>query len=151
MAQVQADRMNMGGNMNGGMNGNNMQASMRQSDTAGRQPAVSVATPVAPPMHEQIPMARRDVELMESDVEDDYTLEPIRQMGQTNPTGIVPDTHTSLPVPEPEEQALQRPSPVQRSIRRVDRNASDLPRSTNNNRNTPSNDVIDIPAFLRKR
>ncbi len=57
--------------------------------------------------------------------------------------------HRSLPMPEPEAQPLQRPVPnqQQRPIRRVDRNA-DLPRG---NRNGTSGDVIDIPAFLRKR
>jgi len=55
----------------------------------------------------------------------------------------------SLPVPEPEAQPLQRPvSGQQRHIRRIDRSGSELPRG---NRNTPSGDVIDIPAFLRKR
>jgi cell division protein FtsZ len=54
----------------------------------------------------------------------------------------------NLPVPEPEAQPLQRPvSGQQRHVRRIDR-SSELPRG---NRNTPSGDVIDIPAFLRKR
>ncbi len=57
-----------------------------------------------------------------------------------------------LPVPEPEAQPLQRPAAAeqrpQRPIRRMDPKALDLPRS---NRNTPPGDVIDIPAFLRKR
>ncbi len=52
-----------------------------------------------------------------------------------------------LPVPEPEAQAMQRPQ--QRHIRRLDRGAAaEMARS---NRNTPSGDAIDIPAFLRKR
>jgi cell division protein FtsZ len=58
----------------------------------------------------------------------------------------------SLPAPELEDQALrQRPaaSQSQRHVRRLDRGAaSELSRG---NRNTPSGDVIDIPAFLRKR
>jgi len=55
----------------------------------------------------------------------------------------------SLPVPEPEAQPLQRPvSGQQRHIRRIDRSGAELPRGS---RNTPSGDVIDIPAFLRKR
>lgn len=58
-----------------------------------------------------------------------------------------------LPVPEPEAQPLQRPAAVeqqraQRQIRRMDPKALDIPRS---NRNAPPGDVIDIPAFLRKR
>ncbi len=52
-------------------------------------------------------------------------------------------------MPEPEAQALNRPPNQQRYVRRLDRGAaSDLSRG---NRNTPSGDVIDIPAFLRKR
>ncbi len=56
-----------------------------------------------------------------------------------------------LPVPEPEDQPAQRPaadSRQQRPIRRMDPKALDLPRGT---RNAPAGDVIDIPAFLRKR
>jgi len=59
------------------------------------------------------------------------------------------DAHGQLPVPEPETQPSQRPAaerPQQRPIRRLD--PKDLPRG---NRNAPSSDVIDIPAFLRKR
>nr|WP_126549691.1 cell division protein FtsZ [Dictyobacter kobayashii] len=57
----------------------------------------------------------------------------------------------NLPTPELEDQAL-RPRPdgqQRRHVRRLDRGAaSELSRG---NRNTPSGDVIDIPAFLRKR
>lgn len=54
----------------------------------------------------------------------------------------------SLPVPEPEDQPIQRPAPSQqRQVRRLDRNA-DMSRA---GRNSPSGDVIDIPAFLRRR
>jgi cell division protein FtsZ len=61
----------------------------------------------------------------------------------------VDDMHRSVPMPEPEAQALNRPPSQQKHIRRLDRGAaSDLSRG---NRNTPSGDVIDIPAFLRKR
>jgi cell division protein FtsZ len=67
----------------------------------------------------------------------------------------VPGTGTSsrgrLPVPEPEAQPAQRPSGdqrPQRPVRRLDQKGLDLPRG---NRNTPPGDVIDIPAFLRKR
>ena len=55
-----------------------------------------------------------------------------------------------LPVPEPEAQPAQRPaadSRQQRPIRRMDPKALD-PRSA---RHAPPGDVIDIPAFLRKR
>jgi len=60
---------------------------------------------------------------------------------------------SNLPTPDMEDQALPtRPregSPRGRIVRRLDRGAaSELSRG---NRNTPSGDVIDIPAFLRKR
>ena len=58
---------------------------------------------------------------------------------------------TRLPVPEPEAQPSQRPTPdsrPQRPIRRMDPKSLELPRG---NRNAPPGDVIDIPAFLRKR
>jgi cell division protein FtsZ len=63
----------------------------------------------------------------------------------------VPSPHGRLPMPEPEAQPVQRPSGdqhQQRPIRRMDPKAYDLPRG---NRNAPHGDVIDIPAFLRKR
>jgi cell division protein FtsZ len=57
--------------------------------------------------------------------------------------------NSQLPVPEPEAKPLQRPGGQQRHVRRLDRGAAaDLAR---NNRNAPSGDAIDIPAFLRKR
>ena len=59
--------------------------------------------------------------------------------------------HAQLPVPEPEAQPSQRPAAdprPQRPIRRMDPKALDLPRGS---RNSPPGDVIDIPAFLRKR
>ncbi len=60
--------------------------------------------------------------------------------------------HGGLPVPTPETQTpQQRPSGEPRPnrvIRRTDPKVMDLPRG---NRNTPQGDVIDIPAFLRKR
>ncbi|HLH62311.1 MAG TPA: cell division protein FtsZ [Ktedonobacteraceae bacterium] len=60
-------------------------------------------------------------------------------------------SHAQLPVPEPEAQPLQRPAAdarQQRPVRRMDPKALDLPRG---NRSVPQGDVIDIPAFLRKR
>ena len=46
-------------------------------------------------------------------------------------------------------RSVQRPnSRPQRPIRRMDPKALDLPRGS---RNAPAGDVIDIPAFLRKR
>jgi len=79
--------------------------------------------------------------------EDMYNLgdEP---MGDSSPGS---NTHGRLPVPEPEAQSSQRPASDQRQqrpVRRLDQKGLDLPRS---NRNAPSGDVIDIPAFLRKR
>lgn len=60
------------------------------------------------------------------------------------------DGQQRLPAPEPEPQASpQRPGSQQRHVRRLDRGAaSDVGRG---NRNGSSGDVIDIPAFLRKR
>jgi cell division protein FtsZ len=62
---------------------------------------------------------------------------------------------TRLPVPEPEAQPLQRPAAAaeqqrggQRPIRRMDPKALGMARDS---RNAPPGDVIDIPAFLRKR
>lgn len=62
----------------------------------------------------------------------------------------IEDLHQHLPAPEPEPQASpQRPGGQQRHVRRLDRGAaSDTPRG---NRHGSSGDVIDIPAFLRKR
>ena len=69
---------------------------------------------------------------------------------QEEPEAIPP---ARLPVPEPEAQPLQRPAAAaeqrtQRPIRRMDPKALDMPRGS---RNAPPGDVIDIPAFLRKR
>ena len=99
-------------------------------------------TPV-PVMQEQVrqPAGVRRAEVRE----DDFDLD--------NDSGDVLETYNErrrLPVPEPEAQPSQRPaadSRQQRPIRRMDPKALDLPRG---NRNPPG-DVIDIPAFLRKR
>jgi len=55
------------------------------------------------------------------------------------------NSHRNLPVPEPEAQPLQRQAGNQRQVRRIDRSPE------SQRRNAPSGDVIDIPAFLRKR
>ena len=95
--------------------------------------------PPTPAMQEQLrqrPDMREDGFDMESDSGD--VLEPL--MGRTR-----------LPVPEPEAQPSQRPASdgrPQRPIRRMDPRALDLPRG---NRDAHPGDVIDIPAFLRKR
>ena len=72
--------------------------------------------------------------------EDEYRLED----------EFMEDPHQRLPAPEPEPQASpQRPGGQQRHVRRLDRGAaSEVARG---NRNASSGDVIDIPAFLRKR
>jgi cell division protein FtsZ len=106
----------------------------------GRQQAV---TPPLTPVREQV---RSAVPPLEADVEDRGYHEDY--MEQREVPGAA-SSHRRLPVPEPEAQPLQRPAPAPgqpRSIRRVDRNA-DLSRG----RSSASNDVIDIPAVLRKR
>ncbi|QBD81196.1 cell division protein FtsZ [Ktedonosporobacter rubrisoli] len=79
---------------------------------------------------------------------------PMSEMGDvdvenfdlSNESSSLENNTRSLPVPEPEARPIQqRPATQQRHIRRLDRGA-ELP-----NRNTPSGDVIDIPAFLRRR
>lgn len=103
------------------------------------QPATGRPMQPVPVQQEQM---RRPVNVGHIDVlEEDYDMD--------NESGDVLEPvieHTRLPVPEPEAQPSQRPvsdSRPQRSIRRMD-----LPRG---NRNAPPGDVIDIPAFLRKR
>lgn len=100
------------------------------SDT-GRQPAV---TP--PPAREVQPISAVDVE---EDEEFELEKEPV---STENP-------HRNLPMPELEAQpSPQRNIGQQRHIRRIDRGAG---ADAQRNRNSPSGDVIDIPAFLRKR
>ncbi len=97
---------------------------------AARQPA-----PVMQPM----PPIRDDMS------DDDYSLDDDTDDMQD----MLPPAR--LPVPEPEAQPAQRPAAdarQQRPIRRMDPKALDLPRGV---RNAPPGDVIDIPAFLRKR
>lgn len=111
-----------------------------------------------PPMREQVPYTS-DVDedefgLEESALDMQPTDEPA--MGYGNRGIRMEEQHDRLPAPDPEAQPLQRPSTGQpgsstqqqgRPIRRLDRGA-DIPRG---GRNVPSGDVIDIPAFLRKR
>ncbi len=105
--------------------------SMQQSSTdTNKQRAV---TPPPMPARTQLPAA--------SDVEDEYEYED---------DGLDLD-NGDIPMPEPEVQPLQRQSQDtgrQRAIRRLDRSAIEMSRG---NRNVPSGDAIDIPAFLRKR
>lgn len=122
----------------------------------GRHRSVSSAMPS---MREQMPMVS-DVEDDEFGLEDSAldmqpTDEPAMGAMRYGNRGMhVDEQPERLPVPEPEAQPLQRPSTGQpnqpqqgRPIRRLDRGA-DFPRT---GRNVPSGDVIDIPAFLRKR
>jgi cell division protein FtsZ len=97
----------------------------------GRQRAV-----MPTPLREPVPVG--DV-LQDEEDEEEYAAMPVDTQA---------DGPRSLPMPEPEAQPLQRPTPnQQRPIRRVERNA-DLSRG---NRGASSGDAIDIPAFLRKR
>ncbi len=95
-------------------------------------------TPPPIPVREAVPSPSADIDIEE----DEFDMQAdAQEMG---------GAHHSLPMPEPEAQPLQQrpvPNQQQRPIRRVDRSA-DLPRG---NRNNNSGDVIDIPAFLRKR
>lgn len=116
-------------------------SSMMQGDT-GRQRAVMPPMPMRDAI-DAMPLASDDL----SDIDnDDFELDDAAI--DAEPTGDAMSPHDRLPVPEPEAQPLQRPPTTQqRPIRRLDRGA-DVPRG---GRNAPSGDVIDIPAFLRKR
>jgi cell division protein FtsZ len=108
------------------------------------------------PLQSMQPMAepmRQPVAHIADDLDDDdmfdFDDEPQAQVGT-----VGAGSHGRLPVPEPEAQPAQpaqRPSVdsrSQRPIRRIDPKVHELPR---NSRSAPSGDVIDIPAFLRKR
>jgi len=118
--------------------------------------SVGRAMPPAPPVQEPMPASARQPlgslargDAGRGDVNDDlYDVDEDTgdRMEVSAQTG-----HPRLPVPEPEAQPLQRPAAdarQQRPVRRMDPKALDLPRG---NRNAPPGDVIDIPAFLRKR
>ena len=103
--------------------------------------AVGRSTPAPEPAPQSVasraPLSMRD----SFDEDEDDVMEP---SGPSMSPG-------RLPMPEPEAQPAQRPAAdarQQRPIRRMDPKALDLPRSS---RNAPPGDVIDIPAFLRKR
>lgn len=103
----------------------------------GRMPAIQPAS---------TPPARIDPTMGYNDASEEFTEEDeVVEVAETSAA--------HLPVPEPEAQPLQRPAASadqrsQRQIRRMDPKALDIPRG---NRNAPPGDVIDIPAFLRKR
>src|SRR5579859_4992809 len=106
------------------------QAAVPVMQEAARQPA---------PVMQSMPAIRDDVS------DDDYSLDD----DTDDMEDMLPPAR--LPVPEPEAQPAQRPAAdarQQRPIRRMDPKALDLPRGV---RNAPPGDVIDIPAFLRKR
>ncbi len=115
------------------------QAFQRSADGSARQHQ-------AVPMPGQAPARQALAGDVRTANEDEFDLEeePVPAPGRmgTNTPG-------RLPVPEPEAQPVQRPDQrPQRPIRRVDQKGLDLPRGS---RGTPSSDVIDIPAFLRRR
>ncbi len=113
-------------------------SSIMQGDT-GRQRAVTPSVQ----MRDAMPLASDDLQSID---DDDFELDDASL--DAEPTGDAMSSHDRLPVPEPEAQPSQRPPTTQqRPIRRLDRGA-DVPRG---GRNAPSGDVIDIPAFLRKR
>jgi len=103
--------------------------------------------PMAPPQVQDL--ARQAIAHDVRDVSEDiFDLdeEPLSAPG----TGTA--SHGRLPVPEPEAQPSQQRSSndqrQQRPVRRLDQKGLDLQRG---NRSAPAGDVIDIPAFLRKR
>jgi cell division protein FtsZ len=101
------------------------------ASSTGRMPALPPLASAQPPVNYNEPA---------DDFEDEDELSEV----ETPPA--------RLPVPEPEAQPMQHPAAVeqrgQRQIRRMDPKALGVPRD---NRNVPPGDVIDIPAFLRKR
>jgi cell division protein FtsZ len=109
------------------------------------QPAVQMREPMPVPMAAPGPVSRR-AGTSPAPTDDEF------DTGNDSADVLeVPSPHTRLPMPEPEAQPAQRPSGdqlQQRPIRRMDPKAYDLPRGS---RNVPHGDVIDIPAFLRKR
>ena len=118
----------------------------------GPMPAAARPAPPVPVMQEPArqPIMRNDGRHdMRSDVRSDgFDLDDEADEMERH---VPPVPQPRLPVPEPEAQPAQRPasdSRQQRPIRRMDPKALDFPRGT---RNAPPGDVIDIPAFLRKR
>src|SRR6266568_8628022 len=118
-----------------------------QADPMMRQrPVASLARE---PVRQAIARDVRDVRDVQDVSADVYDLEEGPM--ELPRTGAGSASHGRLPVPEPEAQPSQRPSNdqrPQRPVRRLDQKGLDASRG---NRNAPSGDVIDIPAFLRKR
>lgn len=103
-------------------------------------PTGPVRRPVQSTMHQQ--------HIARDTYEDELELD-----NEVDDTVDVLGGHGQLPTPELEAQPAQRPTASsnqhpQRPIRRPDQKALDLPHG---NRNALPGDVIDIPAFLRKR
>ncbi len=113
---------------------NRQRPSPQQSADMNRQRPM---TPTHQPPH--VPLMRDSMPLMDDVDDSDFELD--------RDAVDMEDGHRSLPVPEPEAQPLQRQAANQRQIRRLDR----APEVQRGGRNAPSGDVIDIPAFLRKR
>jgi len=115
----------------------------------GYQRAPQAAMPPMPaPAQPEAP--RQAIARDARDISDDFldlSEEPLPTPGRQGG-----NTPGRLPVPEPEAQPTQRQQGgdprLQRHVRRLDAKGMDLPRGS---RNAPSGDVIDIPAFLRKR
>jgi cell division protein FtsZ len=102
------------------------------ADASRQQPSANMNRPMTPP-----PLMREPAPMLDDVDESDFELD--------NDALDMEDSQRSLPVPEPEAQPLQRQAASQRQVRRIDRNPEPQ------RRNAPSGDVIDIPAFLRKR
>ncbi len=129
------------------------QRSMLQPQQPQQQHSMQPIPPLQsmqPPVQSMAEPARQPVAHIADDFNEDdmfdFDDEPQAQVGT-----VGAGSHGRLPVPEPEAQPAQRPSVdsrSQRPIRRIDPKVHELPR---NSRSAPSGDVIDIPAFLRKR
>jgi cell division protein FtsZ len=102
------------------------------ADASRQQPLSNMNRPMTPP-----PLIREPAPMLDDVDESDFELD--------SDAVDMEDSQRSLPVPEPEAQPLQRQAASQRQVRRIDRNPEPQ------RRNAPSGDVIDIPAFLRKR
>ena len=114
------------------------------------------AMPPAPPMQEPIAASARQPQgsLARGDVGRGDIADDLYDVNEDTGDRMeiqAQAPHPRLPVPEPEAQPSQRPAAdarQQRPVRRMDPKALGLPHG---NRNAPPGDVIDIPAFLRKR
>ncbi len=151
--QAQQQRVQSGQSM--GDTGRQQAVRPPMSQDSGRQRAVTPPSPMmqqgdmgrqraampSMPMRDAMPLASDDLQDIDNDA---FELDDAALDG--DPTGEPMGMSNRLPVPEPEAQPSQRPPTTQqRPIRRLDRDVS------RGGRSAPSGDVIDIPAFLRKR